>query len=534
MSFINIESRVPDVVMVQTNDTKLTLKKVHDNVWKNGDVTVYSEGNTWFLTSPAEAIKRVLIRWNHRFDPNVQILNDHYERGYGDLEWKGYEAERLLPWYFMMRENAVTNGYGVKTNPDAICFWQVSDTDISLYMDVRSLGQGVRLGEKKLLLATVVTFEGSETVDAFDSTRELCKRMCTNGVFPDAPVYGGNNWYYAYGFSSSEEILKDTDRIAAWSEGLENRPFMVIDACWQSSLVENYTCAGGPYEGGNSQFPDMAALAAEMKKKNVRPGIWMRPLLTTEGVPEHWVLRTIDEFGDVMDPTVPEALEKIGADVSRIVSWGYELIKHDFSTFDILDTWGPQLGTKMTDMDKSFYDGSVTTAQAIKMLYKTIYDNAKGALIIGCNTIGHLITGWAQIQRTGDDTSGLDWERTRKMGVNTLSHRMPQHKIFFDADADCVGLTVNVPWEMNAKWLDVLARSSTVCFISAAPEALSPEVEEKIKEAFRIASENRDMLKPQDWLTNMCPTTWKNTEETYCYDWNYHDRFVFNEDDVKL
>lgn len=534
MGFIDIETCTPDVIMVQTGNQKIPLTKAEDRLWQEGKISVYSEGNAWYLSSPVESIKRVLIRWKNQFSPDAQILNDQFERGYGDLEWKGYEANRILPWYFMMREGNVVHGYGVKTNPDALCYWQISDSDISLYMDVRSLGQGVRLGDKKLLLAQVVAMKGVENRDAFDSTREFCRRMCTNGVFPDAPVYGGNNWYYAYGFSSAEEILKDTDRIAKWSEGLKNRPFMVIDACWQESLEQDYTCAGGPYTGGNSDFPDMAGLAAAIKKKNVRPGIWMRPLLTTEKVPEHWVLRTIDTHGDVLDPTVPEALAKIGEDIERIVSWGYELIKHDFSTFDILDKWGPQFGTTFTDMDKSFYDPSVTTAQAIKMVYKTIYDHAGGALIIGCNTIGHLITGWAQIQRTGDDTSGIDWDRTRRMGVNTLSHRMPQHRIFFEADADCVGLTVNVPWEMNRKWLDVLSKSSTVCFISAAPQALTPEVEEEIKAAFRTASENRELLKPLDWQTNTCPTTWQNANGTYRYDWNFHDRFVFNEDDIKL
>ena len=44
------------------------------------------------------------------------------------------------------------------------------------------------------------------------------------------------------------------------------------------------------------------------------------------------------------------------------------------------------------------------------------------------------------LNRTGDDTSGRIWERTRRMGVNTLAFRLPQHNTFYHIDADCVGI----------------------------------------------------------------------------------------------
>ena len=58
---------------------------------------------------------------------------------------------------------------------------------------------------------------------------EFCKKMCTDPIFPEFPVYGSNNWYYAYGDSSEEEILSDTDYILKLTEGVKNPPFMVID-----------------------------------------------------------------------------------------------------------------------------------------------------------------------------------------------------------------------------------------------------------------------------------------------------------------
>ena len=533
MSYLDLCKKNPDLVIVQTDREQLTARPVSETVWQADSVTVSCEEGAWNLSSPDLSVRRVLLRWQHSFGKDSLILNDHYERGYGDLEWRGFSAERILPWYFLMREDDLVNGYGVKTNPNAICLWQVTDSDISLYFDVRSLGGGVQLGGKTLCMAEIVTHEGTGGETAFEAAQKLCKAMCSNGIFADAPVYGGNNWYYAYGKSSEAEILADTDRIAKWSEGLSNRPFMVIDSCWQSGIVLS-GAAGGPYLHGNPDFPDMAGLAARIKAKGVRPGIWCRPLLTTENVPEHWILRTIPNEGSVLDPTVPEALAHVGEDIKRISSWGYELIKHDFTTFDITGLWGFEMGFRITSETRRFADPSKTTAEAMKALYQVIFENAGNALIIGCNTVAHLITGYAQIQRTGDDTSGVDWERTRKMGINTLSHRMAQHNIFFTADADCVGLTQQVPWEMNRRWLDVLAKSSTALFVSADPKALTPEIEAELKEAFAFASRNTDLLIPVDWLHNTCPTEWSNGKSAFHYDWNLPDRFVFHDEDAKI
>ena len=55
-------------------------------------------------------------------------------------------------------------------------------------------------------------------------------------------------------------------------------------------------------------------------------------------------------------------------------------------------------------------------------------------LIIGCNTISHLSAGIVHIYRTGDDTSGKEWDRTRKMGVNTLAFRLAQNEAFYMCD----------------------------------------------------------------------------------------------------
>lgn len=108
----------------------------------------------------------------------------------------------------------------------------------------------------------------------------------------------------------------------------------------------------------------------------------------------------------------------------------------------------------------AFADRSRTTAEIIIDHYRSIRAGADDAVLIGCNTIGHLSAGIFDVTRTGDDTSGKEWDRVRKMGVNTLAFRMPQHGTFFAVDADCVGQTAtnSIPWAKNQQWLDLLAQ----------------------------------------------------------------------------
>ena len=146
-------------------------------------------------------------------------------------------------------------------------------------------------------------------------------------------------------------------------------------------------------------------------------------------------------------------------------------------------------------------------------------------LTIGCNTFSHLSAGIFEIQRTGDDTSGHQWERTRRMGPNTLAFRMPQHGAFYAADADCVGLTNKVPWHLNRQWLDVLGNSGTVALVSADPEALGEEQKAAIRDAFRVASKAHAPSRPLDWLHTNTPSLWQEAGGTVKeYDWVDADR----------
>ena len=166
-----------------------------------------------------------------------------------------------------------------------------------------------------------------------------------------------------------------------------------------------------------------------------------------------------------------------------------------------------------------FQDRSITNAEIILFLYKTIRAGSLDMYLIGCNTFSHLSAGIFELNRIGDDTSGNEWSRTLKMGVNTLGFRLPQHNTFYAADGDCVGLTTRIPWEKNKQWLRLLAESSAPLFISAQPEALGEEQKKYIREAFKIAAKVQPLAEPIDWMTNPRPEQWILNGERVTFYW---------------
>ncbi|MGO9258225.1 MAG: hypothetical protein ACLQU1_18205 [Bryobacteraceae bacterium] len=467
------------------------------------------------IEAPEAPLMRVRLRWKANVPERWRILNDQWERSYGDLEWRGMLGERILPWYFLAFDGQATHGYGVATGGSSFAFWQVDPVGISLWIDLRNGGGAVRLGKRTLEAATVRTRRGGTGETAFESARRFCHVLCDQPRLAPAPVYGGNNWYYAYGRNcSATDIQRDSSLIAELAPTSRNRPFMVIDDGW------SITNTAGPWERGNARFPDMPSLAAAMRQQGVRPGIWLRPLVTTAEVPDSARLRARSGSRNrIIDPTIPEMMEMVRQDIRRMASWGFELIKHDYTSFDLLGRWGFNMAADLTDPGWHFADQSMTTAEVTLALYRTIREAAGSGLILGCNTFGHLAAGLFELQRTGDDTSGREFHRTRRMGVNTLAFRGPQHRAFFDLDADCAPITPQVPWDLTSRWLNLVARSGTALFVSPDPKALNAESKQAIQRAFATAATPRGIAEPLDWMETTTPGRWRIAGQTAEYDW---------------
>ena len=109
------------------------------------------------------------------------------------------------------------------------------------------------------------------------------------------------------------------------------------------------------------------------------------------------------------------------------------------------------------------------------------------------------------------------------MGVNTLAFRGAQHGAFYVADADCVGVTNAVPWSLNRQWLDLLARSGTMLFVSLAPDALGAEQRRDLRAALALAANPQPLGEPLDWQHTAWPTRWRLMNRERRFDWTNGD-----------
>src|SRR5690606_29305239 len=172
---------------------------------------------------------------------------------------------------------------------------------------------------------------------------------------------------------------------------------------------------GGPWTHGiPGLFDDMPGLATAIREVGAEPGIWFRPAaLTAVDDPARLRPGPRPVAEQPLDLSRPDVLDQVRADVERLVGWGYSFLKHDFSTFDVFARWGPAMGLELTDTGWSFADRSLTNAELLLRFYRTIREAAGDAVVLGCNVVGHLAAGLVDAQRTGDDTSGREWDRTR-------------------------------------------------------------------------------------------------------------------------
>lgn len=506
-----------------SNGERIALLKENGSYSFNDvQVIMYPNGEIC-VSSKSTPLEFIVVEFSEEFFGDSLVVGDTWERGYADLQWKKADISRNIPWYFAAYKDNKTLCMGVKTAPNSFCSWKCGNGKAILKIDIRNGSRSINLDGRILKACTVVFKEYNG--DAYDALCDFCGVMCENPRIPGHPVYGGNDWYCNYGNNSFENIMLHTRRIVECSKGNKQRPYMVIDDGWEichfdegpGSCEENYN--GGPWRYCNSNFKDMKKMADAIKSEGAIPGIWIRPLLTIEKIPDECILKR-NNLKKVLDPSSEKALNLIREDIITLRNWGYKLIKHDFSAFDVFGKWGFEMSDNMFSSDVEFSDKTRTTAEIIKSFYNVIREAAgEDVLIMGCNTISHLSAGIFDIQRTGDDTSGIDWERTKKYGVNTLAFRMAQHNKFYCADADCVGITDKITWDKNKQWLDVVSKSGTALFVSIAENAYTDEIKNDIIKAFKKSALNVEASKPIDWLSNITPNIWESKFGTDEYEW---------------
>ena len=99
--------------------------------------------------------------------------------------------------------------------------------------------------------------------------------MSTNPrLLPKNSIFGSNDWNYAYGKNTASGILRDADLIASLAPAGPVRRRIVVDDGWQDP----------------TRFPSMPDLVSQIRNRQLRPGLLIRPLRGAGETPQLWLL----------------------------------------------------------------------------------------------------------------------------------------------------------------------------------------------------------------------------------------------------
>jgi len=344
-------------------------------------VTVFPSG------SPIRFLK---LRFRGDLSFAEAVYGDQWGRSTGGdnpLEWRSMMAHRRLPWYCYLRSGQQLGCYGVKTGPNCFAYWQADTHGLTLFLNLMAGSQGCDLQEP-IVACHIVERIAPEGETPYQSAAAFSAVMCTDPVLPKAPVFGVNNWYWAYGNITQESVLEETDYLMEMTRDTRHSPYMIIDDGWQTNRTLTAPAyIGGPWYGG-SHFGDMEKTAAAIHEKGALPGIWFRPLLTLGRIPREACL-ALESGGQIMDPTHPYTLQRIQEDAARIHSWGFRLLKHDFSSYDLmgLSALNPrELGVQLMADNRTLFDATRPLAMVIKDIYRAVQSGMGADPVIGCCT----------------------------------------------------------------------------------------------------------------------------------------------------
>lgn len=514
---ISLDLLKPKKITVVLED-KTETGVLANNRFEFDDVKVFLEPKESSINIYCDAQKSLIRHIYLYYDLDVNkddlIYGDAFERGYGDLSWSKV-SEKQMFWYFFICNNDENSlfGCGCEVHPGSIVSFKIIGSELRVDLNTCSGGQGVNLEGRRLCVASLLC-KNYNNQDVFDSMKSFLSLLMgdTKMLSLKENVYGFNNWYYAYGKSSYKEIINDSKLLSELTKGLKTRPFMVIDDGWSIYPTT------GPWIP-NDDFNDMKSLAKEIKSMNIKPGIWIRPL---KDVGNGFKNERHPLNKDLLDPSSPEVKEFVSNEISKLVENGYELIKFDFITWDIFNLYGFEMNEELTKRGWRYKENHFTNAEIILDLYKTIREAAKDKVLIGCNAVPHFAAGLVEINRIGDDTSGFEWERTRKYGVNSLAFRLIQNDVFYKIDADCVGIIGDkIDWPQNKQWLDLLSVSRSPLFVSCNPHLVTEEMKKDISNAFKVNEKQINMLKPLSWFREITPSEWLVDGKTRKYNWYF-------------
>jgi alpha-galactosidase len=530
--------REPDVVRVVADELPpMQLMPAGNARWHSAmcELRIRPVGPVVHITleSSLVAFASVELTW-HRATDAAQAL----VAGEGSTGWRRLHQAGLLANHFLLNERGKTHAAGVRcVDSSVFARWTITSTSVVLTLDTRCGGRGVLAPDRPLELASVVARDGAVSESPPDSARHLCGMLAPSGsLCPREPIIGLQSRLQAP--PTWDGVLADAERaVDLCRDGDATvRPWVMLDPGWQMlpagwmSLAagwnESLAMVGPWSRGAEGKFVDLSLLAKRIRELGAKPGIRFRPLLTRQEVPDVWCQspnRADPESGiRPLDPSVPEVLELVAADIRRFREWGFEIIQHEFTLFDTVGA----ADITPSSAAWTFADEARTTASVLRELYRTIRSAADDVTVVASGAARSLLVGSADVVRVGSNILMSPGEDLVRRTVSAFAMRgRTQHKRWFAAHAGDVLIDpAQSDWRVTRDLLALYAESGAPLLvrIDGNAKSLTPDHIAALRESFAVAqhlAHTEHEAEPIDWLTSDSPRVWRIGDTTRSFAW---------------
>lgn len=497
-------------------------------------VTSPSTGDGWAFWQAAE---------------NRKVLSDEWERCYGAAGVREMTEQDPLQSAWDMHLFDLHNHINC-----SLSYYEVPNTKLSFALTPRQGQRSVDLmvradthaGTRGIMVPAGNSFTVSELMirlvdgspwEALEGYARIVARR--NGVSPPPIIpVGWVDWYFSKAQTTEDDVLRNLDFIARELKdfGLE---YVQIDSGWQLGVETtpppHNVIAGGPWVP-NSKFPrGMKWFADEIRKRGLKPGIWVRPFHIIDGAKER--AEHPEWFNDrgQMDCSNPEVRLYVQHVLTMLTEeWGYEYVKYDFPSFDLFGEWGPKLFADHAAHQEP-YDQSRTNIESCRDSLKIIAEAVRGkAHLLACNSVMPPTLGLAEVFRIGDDVG--DWNRTFTYGVKSVSARYYTNGAFWTNDPDC--LLVREPFTMGQAqmWASLIALSGGAVFVSEYLSKLPLErieILKKVMPVYRNLRQPYGFGRPVDLFEKDPPQVWSLHVEKEFGDWTIVGLFNWTDKEIE-
>jgi len=478
-----------------------------------------------------------------------QILNDEWERCYGAARVRnmGNEEPVQSAWdmhlFDLPRRLTCSMSYydipNTKLSFTLVPRKGAQGVDLAMRADAHAGSRGVRIPARKMFKVNPLMIRMTEGLPwgALESYARLIAKRNRVAPPPIIPV-GWVDWYFSKAQTTENDVMENLDFIERELKdfGLE---YIQIDSGWQLGVEAtpppHNVIAGGPWVP-NSKFPrGMKWFADEIRKRGLKPGIWVRPFHIIDGAKER--LEHPDWFNDrgQMDCSNPEVRTSVQQVFRKLTEeWGYEYVKYDFPSFDLFGEWGPKLfADHVAQLEP--HDQSRTNIESYRNSLKVIADTVRGkAHLLACNSVMPPTLGLAEVFRIGDDVG--DWNRTFTYGVKSVSARYYTNGAFWTNDPDCLLVREPFTMEQAQMWGSLIALSGGAVFVSEYLSKLPAErleILKKVMPVYRNAKQAYGFGRPLDLFENDPPQVWSLDVEKDFGGWTVVGLFNWTDKEIE-